>query len=343
MKRIIALLLMFTLVLTVFTSCGSDKAATNDSSVPADDTVYTLKLGSNTAASNPENIYAYKLSELVNEATDGHVVIQVYDSAQLGDHLERLEGLRMGTVDMTLTSIGYLGGYDPVFNIFEMPYLFVSDEHQHAVYNSEVRDMLAADAKEYGFILVDCLEQGARHITNSVRPIYTPDDLAGLKLRVPDTTSSIDALSAMGATPTPLAFSELYLALQQQTVDGQENPLATAFSSKFQEVQKYLSLTGHQRIEQILVCSQSAWDKLPEEYRAVIDACKEEANAYMREVIKAEESNIIQGFKDAGVEVNEVDVNLFVTKVNESGLREKYVQQYGEKAQAYFEAIDALK
>ena len=167
---------------------------------------YVLKLGTNTAASNPENVYAYKLSELVKEATDGKVDIQVYDSATLGDHLERLEGLRMGTLDMTLTSIGFLGGYDPVFNIFEMPYLFVSDEHQHAVYTSEVRDMLVEDALKQGFVLVDCLEQGARHITNSVRPINTPEDLTGLRLRVPDTTSSIDALKAMGGSPTPLAF-----------------------------------------------------------------------------------------------------------------------------------------
>lgn len=309
----------------------------------ADDKVYTLKLGSNTAASNPENVYAYKLAELVKEKTDGKVIIEVYDSATLGDHLERLEGLKMGTLDMTLTSIGFLGGYDPVFNIFEMPYLFVSDEHQHAVYNGEVREMLDADCKANGFILVDCLEQGARHITNSVRPIYTPEDLVGVKLRVPDTTSSMDALSAMGATPTPLAFSELYLALQQGTVDGQENPLATAYSGKFQEVSKYLSLTGHQRIEQVLICSDTSWEKLPQEYRDIIDSCKGEANDFMWAGIKAEEENIINEFKAAGVEVNEVDAEVFVNKVIESGLRDKYAETYGEKAQAYFDAIDALK
>lgn len=307
----------------------------------ADDT-YTLLLGSNTAPSNPENVYAYKLSELVAEATDGKVVIEVHDSAQLGDHLERLEGLRMGTVDMTLTSIGYLGGYDPVFNIFEMPYLFQSHDHQHAVYTSEVRDMLKADALNYGFVLVDCLEQGARNITNNIRPINTPEDLVGLKLRVPDTTASIDALTAIGATPTPVAFSELYMALQQGQVDGQENPLATIFSSKFQEVQKYLSLTGHQRIEQILVCSESSWNKLPAEYQEIIDACTVEANEYMLGIIAEEEAKLIEQFKEAGVEVNEVDVAPFQAKVIESGLRDKYVEAYGEKCQTYFDAIDAL-
>lgn len=332
MKKVISLVLALCMVFALVAVSAS-----------ADDKVYTLKLGSNTAASNPENIYAYKLAELVKEASNGKVIIEVYDSAQLGDHLERLEGLKMGTLDMTLTSIGFLGGYDPVFNIFEMPYLFVSDEHQHAVYNGSVREMLDADCAANGFVLVDCLEQGARHITNNVRPVNTPEDLTGIKLRVPDTTSSMDALSAMGATPTPLAFSELYLALQQGTVDGQENPLATSFSGKFQEVQKYLSLTGHQRIEQILVCSDTSWNKLPEEYRAIIDECKAEANEFMLSGIFAEQENIINEFKAAGVEVNDVDVELFVNKVLESGLREKYVEQYGEKAQAYFDAIDALK
>lgn len=350
MKRIFAFTLAVTLMLGLLAGCGPKNAgsgsqpiASGNGATSDEGTVYTLKLGSNTAASNPENVYAYKLSELVKEATDGKVDIQVHDSAALGDHLERLEGLRMGTVDMTLTSIGFLGGYDPVFNIFEMPYLFVSDEHQHAVYTGKVRDLLAEDAKAHGFILVDCLEQGARHITNNVRPIHTPEDLAGVRLRVPDTTSSMDALSAMGGTPTPLAFSELYLALSQNTVDGQENPLATAYSGKFQEVQKYLSLTGHQRVEQILLCSESAWNKLPQEYRDIIDTCKAEANEYMLDVIAKEEGQLIQSFKDAGVAVNEVDVELFVEKVNSSGLREKYIEQYGEKAQTYFDAIDALK
>ncbi len=333
MKRIISISLLLCMIFALFAVSAN----------AADDKVYTLKLGSNTAASNPENVYAYKLAELVKEASDGKLIIEVYDSAQLGDHLERLEGLKIGTLDMSLTSIGYLGGYDPVFNIFEMPYLFVSDEHQHAVYNGAVREMLNADCAANGFILVDCLEQGARHITNNIRPIYTPDDLQGIKLRVPNTTASMDALAACGATPTPLAFSELYLALQQGTVDGQENPLATSYSGKFQEVQKYLSLTGHQRIEQILVCSDTSWNKLPQEYRDIIDACKGEANAFMLEGIFAEQENIIAAFKEAGVEVNEVDVEPFVTKVNESGLREKYAELYGEKAQTYFDAIDAAK
>lgn len=356
MKKYIAILLALVMIFAL-AACSAKEgepaeevdveapAEEADSEAPAEEVageVYTLKLGSNTAPSNPENMYAYKLAELVEAATDGGVIIEVYDSAQLGDHLERLEGLRMGTVEMTLTSIGYLGGYDPVFNIFEMPYLFESDAHQHAVYTSEVRDMLAADALPHGFVLVDCLEQGARHITNSVRPINTPDDLAGLKLRVPDTTSSIDALTAMGATPTPLAFSELYMALQQGQVDGQENPLATIFSSKFQEVQKYLSLTGHQRIEQILVCSAEAWNKLPTEYQDAINACCVEANEYLQGIVAEEEANLIQQFKDAGVEVNEVEVSLFKEKVIDFGLRDKYVDAYGEKCQTYFDLIDSL-
>jgi len=359
MKKTLTIVLAFALLLALAACGGQQKnePASSPSSEPSpvetstpapepeqDDggEVYTLKLGSNTASDNPENLYAYKLSELVKDATGGKVIIEVHDSAQLGDHLERMEGLRMGTVDMTLTSVGYLGGYDPVFNIFEMPYLFESDAHQHAVYTGEVRDMLAEDALPYGFVLVDCLEQGARHITNNVRPINTPDDLAGLKLRTPDTTSSIDALTAMGGTPTPLAFSELYMALQQGQVDGQENPLATIFSSKFQEVQKYLSLTGHQRIEQILLCSTIAWDKLPAEYQEAIKSCCEEANLYLQDIVAEQESSLIAQFEDAGVEVNEVDVAPFKEKVIESGLRDKYIKDYGEKCQTYFDMIDAL-
>ena len=302
---------------------------------------YTLKLGSNTATTHPENVYARYLSDLVKEATNGDVIIEVYDNATLGDHLERQEGLRMGTIDATLTSIGYLGGYDPVFNIFEMPYLFADEAHQRRVFESEVFDMIADSAIQYGFVLVDALEMGARHITNSVRPIEKPEDLAGLKLRVPETTSSIDGMTAMGGTPTPLAFSELYMALQQKQVDGQENPLSNISASKFYEVQEYLSLTGHQRIEQVLLFSEITWNKLPEEYRTIIYECADEANDMIKEVVAAEETELLAEMEGFGVKINEVDVDAFMEKVKP--LRDKYIELYGESAQTYYDLIDSMK
>lgn len=327
MKRI---KVAFSLVLVLLLLVSAASAAT-----------FTLKLGSNTAPTHPENVYARYLSDLVNTATSGDLVIEVYDSAKLGDHLERQEGLRMGTIDATLTSIGYIGGYDPVFNIFEMPYLFIDENHQSRVFESEVFGMIAAEAIKYGFVLVDGLEMGARHVTNSVRPIVVPADLAGLKLRVPETTSSIDAMTAMGGTPTPMAFSELYMGLQQKQVDGQENPLSNIYASKFYEVQKYLSLTGHQRIEQVLLFSELTWKKLPAEYQQLLMDKANEANEYLKGVIKEEETKLVTEMEKLGMLVNEADVQAFVDKV--APLREEYTVKYGEQAKVYFDLIDSMK
>lgn len=300
----------------------------------------TLKLGTNTAPTHPENVYARYMSDIVKEKTNGEVLIEVYDSATLGDHLERQEGLRMGTVDATLTSIGYLGGYDPVFNIFEMPYLFADEKHQCRVFESEVFDKIAAEAVKYGFVLVDGLEMGARHITNSVRPIAVPADLAGLKLRVPETASSLDGMTAMGGTPTPLAFSELYMALQQKQVDGQENPLSNIYASKFYEVQAYLSLTGHQRIEQVLLFSALTWDRLTQEQQTAIREAADEANEYLKGVIAQEEAEILGKLEEYGMQINEADVPAFMEKVKP--LKETYIQKYGEAAKTYFELIESM-
>jgi len=337
LSQLITVVLLIVITLTACSAPAPAPAPTPDPTPAAEK--FTLKLGSNTAPSSPENMFAKKLSELVKEKTSGNVVINVHDSATLGDHLERQEGLRLGTIDMTLTSIGYLGGYNPIFNIFEMPYLFKDEKHQNAVYQGEVGEMISEEAEKHGFIMVSFLEMGARNLTNSKKPVVTPADMKGLKIRVPETKSSMDALTAMGGTPTPMAFSELYMGLQQKQVDGQENPFSTIYSSKFHEVQKYLSLTGHQRIEQVCLFGKVNWDKLPKEYQDIILASADEANLYVQELIAKEESDLINKLKEGGMEINEVDQPAFMKNIQP--LREQYVKEYGELAATYFKMIDA--
>lgn len=344
-KTLSQLITVMLLIVFTLTACSAPAPApsTTPEPTPAAEQApaaqkFDLKLGSNTAPTHPENQFARKLSELVKEKTNGNVIINVHDSATLGDHLERQEGLRLGTIDMTLTSIGYVGGYNPIFNIFEMPYLFKDEKHQNKVYQGEVGKMISEEAEKHGFVMISFLEMGARHLTNSKKPVVTPNDLKGLKIRVPETKSSMDALTAMGGTPTPMAFSELYMGLQQKQVDGQENPFSNIYASKFYEVQKYLSLTGHQRIEQICLFSKVNWEKLPKEYQEIILQSADEANVFVQGVIAKEESELKTKLKDAGMEINEVDQAAFMEKIKP--LREQYVKEYGEQAGTYFTMID---
>lgn len=320
---------------------GCSSKATNSGTTTDVSKKYVLKLGTNTATSNAENQFALKLSELVKQKTNGNVDIQVYDSAKLGDHKERLEGLKMGTIDMTQTSVGYMAAYEPIMAMFESPYLFKDEIQQNHVYNGQVGKQIADTLSKDGYIVIQYMELGERDITNSKKPIKTPSDLAGLKLRVPDTQSSIDALKAMGASPTPMAFAELYMSLQQKVVDGQENPLDTTDSSKFYEVQKYLSLTGHQRLEQVLLFSKMNWEKLPKEYQTIMLDSAKEANDYLIKLVSENKNKMLDDLKSKGMQVNEVDMQAFMDKVKP--LRDKYITQFGSQAKSYFEEIDNTK
>jgi len=225
--------------------------------------------------------------------------------------------------------------------IFELPYLFISSEHQHKVYNSEIGEEIAKLLEKHGFVAIQYLEMGARNITNSKRPIVIPEDLKGLKLRVPDTKASIDALGAMGAAPTPMAFSELYMALQQKVVDGQENPFANIYSAKFYEVQKYLTLSGHQRLEQLVLFSRDKWNKMPREYKDAIMEAAVEANTYIQGIVAEGDTTLLNKLKEEGMEVNEVDQNAFIEVVKP--LKQKYIEEYGQKAKEFFDKIESKK
>ena len=297
-----------------------------------------LVVGTTPAPAHPENQYIFRFRDIIDEKSGGNITVEVHDSAVLGDHLARLEGLRLGTIDGTLVSIGFLGGYNPLFNIFEMPYLFSCPAHQHEFYNVLAFEKVADVMLNYGFVLVGAMEMGARHITNNVRPILTPDDLAGMLIRVPETRASLDGLAAMGASPTPLAFSELYMALMQGQMDGQENPVSMIYAGRFYEVQSYLSLTGHQRIQQVFLLSESTWNRLTDEQRRMIREVEREANIYLQGVIEREESELLQRLADNGMQINEVDQAPFRERT--LPLREEYISEFGELAREFFDLMD---
>lgn len=345
--KIMSLTISLLFLSSVVAGCGSSASSSNSTSgnapapAPANDKKIVLKLGTNTAPSHPENKAAQKLAEIVKEKSGGKMEIQVYDSAKLGDHKERLEGLRMGTIDMTTTSVGYMATYQPVMTIFEMPYIFKNKTHEFKVYDGEVGKDIDTSLQKDGFRVLAYFDMGARQVTNSKKPIKTPDDFKGIKLRVPDTKASIDGLKAMGASPTPMNFSELYMALQQKAVDGQENPFSIIESSKFYEVQKYISLTNHQLFAQVLLFSTKTWDKLSKDQQQILTDAAKEATTYERKIMQDEEDNLLKTLKDRGMEVNEVDVDAFMTAVKP--LKEQYIKEFGQQAKDFFDKIDKVQ
>ncbi len=237
--------------------------------------------------------------------------VVVYGSSQLGSDSELMKKLKLGTVDLALPST-VMSSYVPSFGLFEMPYL-VKDRAQMArIRDQIVFPKLVPQALKHGYRIIGVWENGFRQITNNVRPIHKPDDLKGIKLRVPKGTWRVKMFKAYGANPTPLAFSEVFVALQTGAMDGQENPLAQIVSGHFQEVQKYLSLTGHVYTPSYVVAGAS-WNRMPKDVQKILsDTAKEMQPVVYKMAADLDAKLLAQIKKNPHIKVNTADKDAFI-------------------------------
>ncbi len=232
-----------------------------------------LKLGTSTQPTHIYNQAADHFAKIVAEKTGGEIEVQVFPAAQLGSERDMVEGLQLGSLEMTLTSTGPMGGFVPQVKLFNLPFLFKDRESCYRVLDGEIGTQIADRFVKVGIRSLGWFENGFRNITNSKRAVNSPDDMKGVKIRVMEDDVFILTMKAMGASPLPMAFGELYTALEQKTVDAQENPLAVIHSSRFFEVQKYLAMTGHFYSPAVLLISEATWKALsPENQKIVADA-----------------------------------------------------------------------
>ena len=332
MKKFISFLLMVSLFVFVFAVMAVPSFA-------ADKIV--IKIATGTASDHPENVGCRYFEKLVEERTDGKVDVQLYDQGQLGAHKDYLEGLRMGTIEITMVGIGELSAYEPILGLFDLPYLYDSPDQAYRAVEGPLFEKLKGLTDKHDFKILAFWEAGTRHITNNVRPINTPEDLKGLKIRVPTAKVSVDTFNTFGANASPLAFTELYMALQQGVYDGQENPLSNIYASKFYEVQHYLSLTGHQFLIHVFMYSNKLWDKLPEDIQKVVQEAAKEAALYQRYVVHEEDANLLAVLKEKGMEVNKADADAF--REAAKPLYDKYIEEYGSEAKEIIDTIRATK
>ena len=300
-----------------------------------------FKLGTNTAPSYSENLAERKFAEILKEKSNGRLEVKVYDSAKLGDHLETLEGLRNGTIEMTMTSLGYMAGYEKAFGVFDLPYIFSDYDHMFRFLDGEGGEFIDSMLEKYGFKVLGYFYFGVRETVNKIRPIYKPEDLHGIKIRVQEAPTSIEGLKAMGATPTPVPWSEVYMALQQNVVDGIENSTALIYSSKVYELLDYLSLTHHLYYSAIILISKQVWDNLSFEDQELFMEAQDEAVAWQRQYALEEENQLIEVLKEQGMKVNEADVPAFIKAVEP--LKKKFEEELGENARKILEIVDSLR
>lgn len=273
-----------------------------------------LRLSHNAAPGNPKAEASLKFAELVAEKTDGRVKVEVGGSAQFGDDAESITNMRLGTLAFSANSQGTTSSVVPEFGVLGLPFLFRDLPHAYQVVDGPVGDKLNELAQDKGLVLLALWDNGIRQVSNNVRPITKPEDLEGIKLRTPPDPMTLDIFNSLGANPAPLAFSELYIALQQGVFDGQENPLMNIYSSKLFEVQKYISLTGHKYETTPLLASKMIWSQLSAEDKQAVKDAAVEAGKLNREMSLAADAELREKLTAAGVVINKVDQAPFMDK-----------------------------
>lgn len=270
-----------------------------------------MKFSDQVNEENPHYAANVYFAERVAEKTNGAVEVKVFPSSQLGDVRETLEGALIGTVEMTKAAAGSLSSFVPEFSIFSLPYIFTDREQVFAALDGKVGEILAQKLEQNGFKLIAYYDTGFRSIFNQKRPINTLEDMKGLKIRVMNDPIMIDTINTLSALATPLAYGELYTALQQGVVDGAEQPPVALYAMKFYEVAKYFSLTNHFYDLNVVVMGKIFFDKLtPGQQQAVVIA-GQETQAYERKLWKEYEDGIIDKLKAEGMEVNTLDLAPF--------------------------------
>jgi tripartite ATP-independent transporter DctP family solute receptor len=262
-----------------------------------------------------EGHHTYICSEIfkkeVEARTNGAVTIEIFPASMLGNLTDVVEQIRLGVVDCGVYTSGQLSNYDTAFSVVSFPFFFDGQEHVYACYNGKPGQMLKDKALEYGFKVINHWDNGFRQFTNSVRPLNAPADFVGLRLRVPPEIAMEASVRALGATPTTIAYPELYMAMLQGVCDGQENPLATIFNDKFYEAQKYVAKADYMYIVNNLMFNAAIWNSFtPEIQNAIMEAGKIATERNL-EIAIEKENWFVEQLKEHGMEFTYPDTVVF--------------------------------
>lgn len=306
-KKTWVVLLLFSLVVFLATGCGgsgSEGTGTDEQSGGEKQEVVALTLAHNGSTEYSSHHGAEKFRDLLEEKTGGKYTVTIFPGGQMGGERQQWEGIMTGTLDMTISSTGPLPAWFPQFQVFDFPYLFTNEAQADAVLDGPLGTEMFALLETKGIKPLSWMENGFRNFTNDTRPLVEPEDLKGLKIRVMENPLMMDTIRLLGADPTPIPFNELYTALQQGVVDGQENPINLIYTSKFHEVQKYLTVSGHFYSPYILAMNKAKFESFPADVQNAIIEAAMEARLYQREVSRRQVAEYLDKMiEEKGLEV----------------------------------------
>ncbi|MCM3714782.1 TRAP transporter substrate-binding protein [Halalkalibacter oceani] len=275
----------------------------------------TIRLATNGGPGNMLHDSAYEYAKRIEEKSNGKIKVNVFANSQLGTDLAVMDAANSGSIEMVIVSTA-LTQKAPEFGVFDIPFLFadrtkVKQFSESDVWQNELKSLLP----EHGLVGLGFFENGYRQISNNVRPIHTPEDLEGINIRVPDSRIRIAMFEEFGANPSPLDFSELFTALQQGVYDAQESPMPAIVGSALHEVQQYLSITNHVYSPCYLLASQVWWDTLSPEHQQIFEEVAIETGDWSRDAGQQADDELVDFFKENGVEVNDADIPSFQARI----------------------------
>lgn len=271
----------------------------------------------------------------LEDRSNGKLKVKIFHSSQIGSEKEMQEMLTIGSLDICLS--GILNTYEPLFTLFEMPYLYRNRDHAFMVNKGPIMKDVASSLEDNGIVLIGFYENGFRNISTSNKPINHPSDLAGLKIRTPENPAQIQTIKAFGGIPTPLSFSELYTALIQGVADGQENPLQNIWFGRLYESQKFIAKTQHIYNSVYITASKRLWDRLEKADRELILDCVEQSTKWQLEYMKKLDMELEEKMKSEGVTFTYPDQEEFAL-ASEPAYEEMY-KILGENARRIVQAI----
>ncbi len=267
----------------------------------------TIRFGIGLAESSPQYISVEYFRDILEERTDGRISVDIFPNSQVGDDNEMMDGLQSGTLEMTYPSTSPAATIVPELAVFDLPFLFPSRESAYEVLDSEIGQEMLDSFEGTGIKALYFTENGYRQLTNSQTEIQGPDDVGGLRVRVMENEVQLSIWNALGANPTPMAFGEVFSAMEQGVVDGQENPWSTILTSNFAEVQQYGAETRHVYTPFMIMISQGFWDGLSPEDQEIVQEAAEQSGDYERMISEEYDEYSKEQLAEQGMEISELD------------------------------------
>ncbi|UGA56804.1 TRAP transporter substrate-binding protein [Vibrio sp. VB16] len=283
-----------------------------------------------------------QFKENVETKSEGKFEVQIFPSSQMGPDREMIESVQSGLLQMAVSPSSFYSSWDPSFDVVELPFIYPSKKVALDTVNGAAGDKMLSKLNNMNLQGLGWLENGVRHVTNSSRPIESPEDLKGLKIRTMKVPAHVKTFNSLNATATPMNFGEVYSGLQQGVIDGQENPIAHIYAQRFYEVQDFVSLTSHVITFYIPVMNLEFWNSLSKDDQKLLNEAMRSTEQYQQELVLAEEGDQIESFKKQGTKVNVLDeaqLQLFIDATEP--VREEYKNKLG--ADVYNAWMEAIK